>query len=118
MPMVENRIYSLAVEGVGQFIVYAAIAAGVVAAAAYMSGLVWMIVVAVRYGGARRPMWLNYAALTFGLAFPALVVGLVLWGRVDWWLLLVFAPFVAMRLVLFRLGSSISRRNQAPGGHT
>jgi hypothetical protein len=58
-------------------------------------------------------MWLNYAALAFFLALPTMVVGLVLWGRLDWWSLLLFAPFVATRFILFRVGSSISRRNQA-----
>jgi hypothetical protein len=66
-----------------------------------------MLIVAIRRRGARRPMWLNYAALLFGLALPAMVVGLVLWGR----FVLLFTPFVAMRLILFLLGSSISRRN-------
>jgi hypothetical protein len=99
-------------EGIGQTIVYVAIAVGAVAAAAYLSGLLWMIGAAIRHGGARRPMWLNYAALLFGLAVPAMVVGLVLRGRGDWWVLLLFAPFVAMRFFLFRLGSSISHRNQ------
>jgi hypothetical protein len=70
-----------------------------------------MLIVAIRRRGARRPMWLNYAALLFGLALPAMVVGLVLWGRLDWWFVLLFTPFVAMRLILFLLGSSISRRN-------
>jgi hypothetical protein len=105
-------------EGIGQTVSYIAIAVGAVAAAAYLSGLLWMVGVAIRHGGARRPMWLNYAALLFGLAFPALVVGLAIWGRADWWLLLLFAPFVAMRFIVFRLGSSISRRNQPPRDHT
>jgi hypothetical protein len=83
------------------------------AAVAYLSGLVRMIVVAIRDHGARRPMWLNYAALIFQLALPTMVLGLVLWGRLDSWFLLLFAPFIAMRLILFSLGSSISRRGQA-----
>ena len=114
----EFRVYSLTMEGTGKTVVYIAIAVGAVAAAAYLSGLLWMIGVAIRHRGARRPMWLNYAALLFGLAVPAMVVGLVLWGRADWWLLLLFTPFVAGRFILFRLGSSISRRNQPPRDHT
>jgi hypothetical protein len=100
-------------EGVGQTVFVGAIAAAAVAAIAYVSGLVWMVVVASRHHGARRPMWLNYAALALGLAVPTMVVGLVLWGRLDWWFLLLFAPFVAARFILFRMGSSISRRNRA-----
>jgi len=100
-------------EGVGQTVFYVAIAAGAVAVVAYISGLVWMVIVVIRHHGARRPMWLNYAGLAFRLAVPTMVVGLVLWGRVDWWFLLLFAPFVVTRFILFRLGSSISRRNQA-----
>ena len=98
-------------ERVGQIVFYGAIGAGALAATAYMSGLVWMLIVAIRNHGARRPMWLNYAGLAFALTVPIMVVGLVLSGRVDWWFLLLLAPFVAMRFILFRLGSSISRRN-------
>jgi hypothetical protein len=104
-------------EGIGQTVVYIAIAVGAVAAAAYLSGLLWTIGVAIRHRAARRPMWLNYAALLFGLALPAMVVGFVLRGRADWWVLLLFAPFVAMRFFLFRLGRSITRRNQPPRDH-
>jgi hypothetical protein len=108
----EFRVYCVTMEAIGQTVSYIAIAVGAVAAASYLSGLLWTIGVAIHHRGAHRPMWLNYAALLFGLAIPAMVVGLVLWGRADWWVLLLFAPFVAMRFFLFRLGSSISHRNQ------
>ncbi len=59
-------------------------------------------------------MWVNYASLITGLAVPAMVLGLVLWGRLDWWLLLLFVPLLAMRFLVFRMGSSISRRSDSP----
>jgi hypothetical protein len=94
--------------------VYLAVAAGGAAAVLWITGLIRAIIVAIRSKRLDRPMWVNYAALVTGLAFPVMVLGFVLWGRADWWLLLVFVPFVAWRIVLFRLGSSISRRG---GGH-
>jgi hypothetical protein len=100
------------VETVGQIVFYVALGIGAMAAVASLSGLAWMIVVAIRNHGARRPMWLNYARLIVALAVPTMLVGLVLWGRADWWFVLLFAPFVATRFILFRVGSSISRRNQ------
>ena len=103
---------------VGQLVFYLAVGVGALAAVVRIAGLLRMAILGFRGHPARRPMWVNYAGLTFGLAVPIMVVGLVLWGRLDWWFVLLFAPFVAMRLVLFRFGSSISRRNQAPGNHT
>jgi hypothetical protein len=100
------------VESVGQVLFFLALGVGLVAAVAWISGLLWMAAAAVRNHSTRRPMWVNYAAPTFGLAVPVMVVGLVLWRRLDWWLVLVFVPFVAMRFFLFRVGSSVSRRNQ------
>jgi Ca2+/Na+ antiporter len=104
------------VEAVGQVLFYAAIAAGGGAAAIWISGLVWMVVAAIRKHGARRPMFVNHAALAFRLAVPVMVVGLVMLGRLDWWFVLLFAPFVALRFILFRAGTSISRRGEVSAG--
>jgi len=98
-------------ENVGHVLFLLAIGVGAAAAGAYILGLFRMLVVAVQKGKAHRPMWLNYAALTFGLAVPVMIVGLVLWQRLDWWFLLIFAPFVVGRLALFGAGRSISRRS-------
>jgi hypothetical protein len=54
----------------------------------------------------------NYAALALGLAVPMMIVGLMLWGRVPWWFVILFAPLVATRLVLFKAGQSVSRRRE------
>jgi hypothetical protein len=97
-------------EAVGETIFYLAVIIGAIAGATYLSLLARMIVTSIRSGGARRPALVNYAALAFGLAVPTMIVGLVLWGRLPWWFVLLFAPFAAMRLVLFKAGQSISRR--------
>ena len=97
---------------VGEVIFYLGVAVGAVGWIAWMTGLVRMSIAGFRGRNARRPMWVNYSALTFGLAVPVAVIGLVLSGRLDWWFLLIFAPFVATRFVLFKLGRSISRRDQ------
>jgi hypothetical protein len=81
-----------------------------VAAAIYLALLVRMFITAMRHGQAHRPMLVNYAALAFALAVPFMVLGLVLWVGLPWWFLVLFVPFVAMRLVMFRLGSALSRR--------
>lgn len=88
-------------EAVGKTVFYLALAAGIVAAVAYLSGLVWMFAVVIHHRSAGRPTWVNYAALVFGLALLTMLVGLVLWGRLDWWFLILFAPFVASRSILF-----------------
>lgn len=103
---------SLAVmESIGEFIFYLALTVFVVAAATYLALLLRMIVMSIRGGDGRRPLLVNYAGLAFGLALPLMIVGLVLWGRLPWWFVVLFAPLVAMRVVSFKMGQSITRRN-------
>lgn len=110
-------------ESVGEAVFYLALVVWTGAAAVYFILLIRMVVVAIRRGGADRPMVVNYAALVFGLSIPVMVVGLVIWGRLPWWVLLLFAPFLAMRYLVFNLGRSVSaasierRRIQADSGH-
>lgn len=111
-------MYALAVETVGQTVFYLAVATAVVAGVVYFCGLVWTLGLAVSHRRPCRPMWVNYAAWGFGMALPVMVIGLVLRGRLDWWFLIVFAPFVVSRFILFRMGTSITRRNEASDKHT
>jgi len=94
----------------GELIFYLALIAFAAAAATYLALLLRMIVISIRSGDARRPALVNYAGLAFGVALPLMIVGLVLWGRLPWWFVLLFAPLVAMRVVSFRMGQSITRR--------
>lgn len=105
-------------ESVGQGLFYLGVAVGVAAGVLWLIGLIRGVIVAIRSKRVDRPMWVNYAALVTGLAVPVMVLGLVLWGRIDWWLLLLFVPLLAGRILLFRLGSSISRRSDSPGDGT
>lgn len=97
-------------ESIGELIFYVALIAFAVAAATYLALLLRMIVISIRRGEARRPALVNYAGLVaFGLSLPLMIVGLVMWGRLPWWFVLLFAPLVAMRVVFFRMGQSITR---------
>jgi Ca2+/Na+ antiporter len=107
-------MYCSMVEFVGEGLFYLAVAVGVAAAVLWLVGLIRGVIVAIRSRRVDRPMWVNYAALVTGLAVPVMVLGLVLWGRLDWWSLLLFVPLLAGRFVLFRMGSSISRRSDSP----
>lgn len=97
-------------ERFGEVVFYLALVVGVGGAAIAFSTLVSLLVASIRGRGYQRPMYLNYAQLAFGLAIPAMIVGLVLWGRLPWWFILLFAPFVALRFFLFGAGRSLSRR--------
>lgn len=106
-------IDSLAVmESIGELIFYVALIAFAVTAATYLALLLRVIVITIRRGDARRPALVNYAGLAVGLAIPLMIVGLVLWGRLPWWSVLLFAPLVAMRVVSFKMGQSITRRKE------
>lgn len=105
-------------ESVGEGLFYLAVAVGAAAAALWLVGLIRGLIVASRSKHVDRPMWVNYAELVTALAVPAMILGLVLWGQLDWWLLLLFVPLVAVRLLLFRTGSSSSRRTDGPSGRT
>ncbi|HEX9634963.1 MAG TPA: hypothetical protein VGB34_05695 [Candidatus Limnocylindria bacterium] len=94
----------------GETIFYLAILVAATAGTVYLFLLVWMLVASIRNAQVRRPALVNYAALAFGLAMPTMIIGLVLWGRLPWWFVLLFAPFAATRLVLFKAGQSVSRR--------
>jgi hypothetical protein len=100
------------VEGIGQMVFYVAASVGAVAGLVTLAGVTQMGIAAVRNRGVRRPMWINYARLVFAFALPTMIIGLVLWGRLAWWFLLLFAPFFLTSLVIFRMGTSISRRRQ------
>lgn len=101
-------------ESVGQGLFYLGVAVGVAAAVVWLVGLIRGIIVASRSKRVDRPMWVNYAALVAGLSVPVMLLGLVLWGRIEWWVLLLWVPLVAGRIFLFRMGSSISRRSDGP----
>ena len=108
-------MYCSRVESVGEGLFYSAAAVGLAAATVWLIGLFRGTVVAIRYKRLERPMWVNYAALLTGLAVQVMILGLVLWGRLDWWMLLLFTPLLLGRFVLFWMGSSISRRTNGPG---
>lgn len=111
-------MYCSMVESVGEPLFYLAAAVGAAAAVLWTVGLIRGVIGAIRSKRVDRPIWVNYAALVTGLALPVMGLGLVLWGRVDWWLLLLFVPLVAGRIFLFRMYSSFSRRSDGQGDGT
>jgi peptidoglycan biosynthesis protein MviN/MurJ (putative lipid II flippase) len=99
------------VDRLGQVLFY--VASGVLAAAgaAYVLGLLWTLV-STRSRGEWQPKWVHYAGFIFRLAIPTMVLGLVLWGRLAWWFLLLFAPFAVGQYFAFQEDRSLSRRER------